>query len=596
MKTKLAFKLSVALLLLLTINVQLSTGFAQGTAFTYQGQLLNSGLLASGSYDLKFSLFAVSSGGSPVAGPITNSAVTVSNGLFTTMLDLGAVFTGTPYWLEIAVRTNGPGTFTALTTRQAITPTPYAIYASTSSNVVSGSVVKSLNSLKDTVTLAAGTNVTITPSGNTLTIASAGAGGSGIWSVNGNNAYFNSGSVGIGTANPSGKFTVATANDTSPGTVFSFDNRHALFGTPSEGVAISYSATSGKGYLSALAPNSAWKDLVLQGQTFGFLAAGVTPSLTILQNGYVGIGTTNPASPLQVDGSLYMNGKLGVGTLTPGAPLEVKSDYGADGVPNLSLLGERPTIRWSSFFNDNTQSAKTYSWMLHEGSNPKGYLNIFRRNAFLNVSPNADTGWISTMAFGTQGYVGIGTASPQATLEVNGDTRVDGQLTLLGNRTWISGLDGSGYHWFGNGSDADLAFGIERVGANNYNLHVTGTTYTTVLAITSDRNLKENFTPISPQDTLAKVAALPISRWNFKNDNAVAHVGPMAQDFYATFGVGADDKHIATVDEEGVALAAIQGLNEKLEAQIKVKDTEMLELKHRLELLETFLPNSVGEY
>lgn len=42
---------------------------------------------------------------------------------------------------------------------------------------------------------------------------------------------------------------------------------------------------------------------------------------------------------------------------------------------------------------------------------------------------------------------------------------------------------------------------------------------------------------------------------------ATPHLGPMAQDFHAAFNVGMDDKHMATVDEEGVALAAIQGLN-----------------------------------
>jgi len=60
----------------------------------------------------------------------------------------------------------------------------------------------------------------------------------------------------------------------------------------------------------------------------------------------------------------------------------------------------------------------------------------------------------------------------------------------------------------------------------------------------------------------------------------------MAQDFYSTFNVGTDEKHIAPIDEGGVALAAIQGLNEKLEEQLKAKDTEIEDLKTRLEKLE----------
>jgi hypothetical protein len=95
----------------------------------------------------------------------------------------------------------------------------------------------------------------------------------------------------------------------------------------------------------------------------------------------------------------------------------------------------------------------------------------------------------------------------------------------------------------------------------DYNGNVCATSFNPC----SDRNLKENFRPVSPRDVLDKVAALPITRWNFKDDAGTTHVGPMAQDFYAVFNVGPDDKHIATVDADGVALVAIQGLNQKVE-------------------------------
>ncbi len=98
----------------------------------------------------------------------------------------------------------------------------------------------------------------------------------------------------------------------------------------------------------------------------------------------------------------------------------------------------------------------------------------------------------------------------------------------------------------------------------------------------SDRHAKENFAGVNPAEVLAKVAALPISRWNFKQDPSTEHVGPMAQDFHAAFGLGTDDKHIATVDADGVALAAIQGLNCKVEEQLKVKDAEIRELKQQV--------------
>jgi hypothetical protein len=106
----------------------------------------------------------------------------------------------------------------------------------------------------------------------------------------------------------------------------------------------------------------------------------------------------------------------------------------------------------------------------------------------------------------------------------------------------------------------------------------------------SDRHAKENFAGVNPVEVLEKVAALPISRWNFKQDPEAEHLGPMAQDFHAAFGLGTDDKHIATVDADGVALAAIQGLNQKLEAT----RTENAELKQRLERLERLLARQPG--
>ena len=73
---------------------------------------------------------------------------------------------------------------------------------------------------------------------------------------------------------------------------------------------------------------------------------------------------------------------------------------------------------------------------------------------------------------------------------------------------------------------------------------------------------------------LAKVAALPISTWFIKGYDQL-HMGPMAQDFRAAFGLGASDKTINSTDVQGVALAAIQGLH----AMLKVKDAEIAALK-----------------
>src|SRR5208337_5658811 len=120
----------------------------------------------------------------------------------------------------------------------------------------------------------------------------------------------------------------------------------------------------------------------------------------------------------------------------------------------------------------------------------------------------------------------------------------------------------------------------------------------TTWANASDRNAKENFKAVDAQEVLFRVTALPLSRWNYKEDKSSEHLGPMAQDFYASFGLGEDDRHITTVDEEGVALAAIQGLNEKVEGRsqkaedrIRKLEAENSELKQRLAALEKIVLN-----
>jgi photosystem II stability/assembly factor-like uncharacterized protein len=109
---------------------------AQGTAFYYQGKLNDGGSAANGNYDFQFSLYDAPTNGNLIAGPLTNLAVTVTSGLFTTNIDFGAVFTGTNYWLAIGVRTNGStNAFTTLEPLQPLLPVPYAIFANSASNL-----------------------------------------------------------------------------------------------------------------------------------------------------------------------------------------------------------------------------------------------------------------------------------------------------------------------------------------------------------------------------------------------------------------------------------------------------------------------------
>lgn len=131
-------KLWLFFVLLVTLT---SGAVAQVTAFTYQGRLDADGAPVNGFYDFEFSLHDAAIGGVALAGPLAQNGVSVSNGLFTVQLDFGSGhFTGTPRWLEIGVRSNGVGGFTALSPRTGITATPYAIYSGLAGGVPNNSI------------------------------------------------------------------------------------------------------------------------------------------------------------------------------------------------------------------------------------------------------------------------------------------------------------------------------------------------------------------------------------------------------------------------------------------------------------------------
>ncbi len=151
------------------------------------------------------------------------------------------------------------------------------------------------------------------------------------------------------------------------------------------------------------------------------------------------------------------------------------------------------------------------------------------------------------------------------------------------------------------------------VPVNGCSINSSGNLACTTISGSSDRNAKQSFAKVDSGSVLRKVAAMPIETWTYKTDGAqVRHIGPMAQDFRKAFAVGEDDKHIATVDADGVALASIQGLYAMIEEDRRVireerravaeerreskkKDGEIAELRRRLATIEGAAPRNARE-
>jgi hypothetical protein len=139
--------------------------------------------------------------------------------------------------------------------------------------------------------------------------------------------------------------------------------------------------------------------------------------------------------------------------------------------------------------------------------------------------------------------------------------------------------------WFGTTSSPSIPAG-RFLNTSTGGYLSTGGTWTN----DSDKHAKSEFKAVDPEEVLDKVSEMPITTWRYNAEDAsVRHMGPMAQDFHAAFGLGDSDTAIATIDGQGVALAAIQGLRQELkarDARIVALETQNASLETRLAALE----------
>ncbi len=246
-------------------------------------------------------------------------------------------------------------------------------------------------------------------------------------------------------------------------------------------------------------------------------------------------------------------------------------------------------------FGDLHLTNATSSWRVFNNPTYFGIRDLAAVDAQFAISATAPTYSVIL----TPGGVGVGTAAPASKLHVQGG---DGTTQLRVEETSATAVgrnlarfvnNGAATFRFDNtqtgggwgfGSRQVGDFFVSPIGAATITLTLTTAGNMTILgALTqgSDRNSKADIEGVDPAEVLAKVAGLPIATWRYKDDQAT-HVGPMAQDFHAAFGLGADDKHIAPADMAGLGLAAIQALK----AEVAEKEARIRALEQRLERLE----------
>jgi len=194
---------------------------------------------------------------------------------------------------------------------------------------------------------------------------------------------------------------------------------------------------------------------------------------------------------------------------------------------------------------------------------------------------NSATGVFSTIPGGRSNYTGADYAFAAG---------YRAKSNALGAFTW------------GDSSEADLwntainGFKVRASGGVWFYTNSASTVGVTVAAgggawaSVSDRNQKHEIREIDPQAVLNKLETVPVATWRYKTEETQAmHMGPMAQDFYAAFGLGEDDKHIVTVDADGVALAAVKGVHaitKQQSAKIDSLNQEIVKLRRENQTLE----------
>ena len=438
-------RIGLAAVLLLTLNLQLSTAQAQATAFTYQGRLDSGGGPTSGSYDFTFTMFNDTTGGTDF-GTVTTNGTFVTNGLFTVTLDFGSspYISGAAQWLEIAVRTNGAATFSTLAPRQPLHSTPYAYYAYA---VNASSLIGQVTDANLAATFVAPHSFThpdssFTGNGSGLTALNASqltsgsvpdarlsanvalrAGGN---ALTGNQTVM-SGNVGIGTTTPQQPLDVVA--NSSAGLL-------RLQNTSASGYSVvnvhdnTGAGVGGYGYAN---PGTAWNagnSYIASTAPFVFMmGGGLNESVRITPAGNVGIGVSNPAEKLSIDGNILLTREfsrtIGVGmepdNTTTGRSLTITAgSASSSGIPFQAWPGGDLILQAGNGFNASFPLLDGGDVIIRSGAN---WINGTDNGGDIAFQTGgANNSFVERMRVLENGNVGIGTTTPLYKLAVRTGT------------------------------------------------------------------------------------------------------------------------------------------------------------------------------